>query len=346
MKNKIILAIESSCDETSAAVLFGSEVRSNIVSSQYFHSKFGGVVPELASRAHLQAISAIVEESLDKAGITMQDISAVAVTNQPGLVGSLIVGTNFAKGLALRYGLPIVPINHIDGHIYSGCLQDDSVRFPFIALVVSGGHTVIFHVESYNEYRVLGMTRDDAAGEAFDKIATLIGLGYPGGPMIDKLAQSGNPKRYDFPRSMIGSGNYEFSFSGLKTSVKYFLAKEFPNGVPEEAMPDVCASVQGAIVDVLVAKTVTAAREHKVSHIVVGGGVSANSKLREQMKSKAAKHNISVIVPEMSYCVDNAAMIGYVAQKKLSESELYDFSDLTFRVNANTIRKKLKASHD
>lgn len=338
-----ILAIESSCDETSAAVLAGDEVRSNIVSSQFFHGRFGGVVPELASRAHLKAISAIVSEALSKAGIGMEEIAAVAVTNQPGLVGSLIVGTNFAKGLALRYGLPIVPVNHIDGHIYSGCLQDNSVKFPFVALVVSGGHTVIFLVESYNEYRVLGTTRDDAAGEAFDKVATLIGLDYPGGPLIDKFASDGNPKKYDFPRSMIHSGNYEFSFSGLKTAVKYFLAKEFPSGVPCEAIPDLCASVQSAIVDVLVSKTITAALEYKVEHIVVGGGVSANSALRSQIVAMAEKKRIKVILPAMGYCIDNAAMIGFVAQRKLSEADVYDFTDLSFRVNANTIRKKKRS---
>nr|MDA3843437.1 tRNA (adenosine(37)-N6)-threonylcarbamoyltransferase complex transferase subunit TsaD [Candidatus Kapabacteria bacterium] len=239
-----ILSIESSCDETSAAIICESKVLTNVISSQIFHSKFGGVIPELASRAHLQYISAITEESLKQAKMTMKDIDAVAVTSEPGLIGSLIVGSNFAKGLALKYDLPIIPVNHIEGHLFTGSLHDPTLEFPFVALVVSGGHTTLFLVKSYNEYDILGSTVDDAAGEAFDKIATLMGLPYPGGPEIDKLAKEANPKAYDFPRSMIGSGDYNFSFSGLKTSVRYFLAKEFKEGIPEELKPDLCASVQ------------------------------------------------------------------------------------------------------
>ena len=342
-----ILAIESSCDETSVAVIDNSEVLSNIISSQYFHSKYGGVVPELASRAHLQAISGIMDEALLKADKKIEDIIAIAVTSEPGLIGSLIVGSNFAKGLSLKYGLPVIPVNHIEGHIYSGCLQDPSVDFPHICLVVSGGHTSIFYVRSYNEHDIIGSTRDDAAGEAFDKIAKLLGFPYPGGPEIDKMAKKGNPKAFDFPRSMLNSENYDFSFSGLKTSVRYFLDKNYPEGVPEKLMPDFAASVQQAIVDVLVGKTVRAAREYLPPEkdnkvIVIAGGVSANSQLRNDMKKSAEMINIRTVAPELEYSMDNAAMIGFVAEKKYSNTTHKSFYDLTFTVNASAIRAKRK----
>jgi N6-L-threonylcarbamoyladenine synthase len=336
-----ILAIESSCDETSAAVIENSAVLSNIISSQYFHSKFGGVVPELASRAHLKAISSVVNESLDSCGKTMADIEALAVTSEPGLIGSLIVGSNFAKALSIRYNIPVVPVNHIEGHLFSGNLQEE-VPFPFISMVVSGGHTALFYVTSFTSYEIMGLTKDDAAGEAFDKTAKLLGLPYPGGPEIDKLAKSGNPKAYNFPRSMMHSGDYNFSFSGLKTSVRYFVQKEFPDGVPEEKMPDICASVQAAIVDILVHKAITAALEKKVKSIVIAGGVSANSGLRTKISEEAAKHNIKSIAPMMSYCMDNAAMIGYIASQKLKESGTEPFFDLSFKVNSNALRAKKK----
>ncbi|MGE5481212.1 MAG: tRNA (adenosine(37)-N6)-threonylcarbamoyltransferase complex transferase subunit TsaD [Chloroflexota bacterium] len=335
-----ILAIESSCDETSAAVVQEGKALSNIIASQYFHSKYGGVVPELASRAHIKAISSIVDESLKKAETDMSQIDAVAVTNEPGLIGSLIVGSNFAKGLALRYSLPLIPVNHIEGHIFSGFLREAKIEFPIVTLVVSGGHTAIFHVKSYNDYDIMGLTRDDAAGEAFDKIAKLLGLTYPGGPLIDKYAREGNPKRYDFPRSMINSGDLDFSFSGLKTSVRYFLNKNFPNGAPPEELPDICASTQGAIVDVLVKKTLDAAELAGSKTIVIAGGVSANSGLRNQMAEKAAARGIATIAPDMAYCMDNAAMIGYIAEKKLEEAGPEAFRDLSFRVNATALRSR------
>lgn len=334
---KTILAIESSCDETSAAVVRDSTILSNVVSSQYFHKKYGGVVPELASRAHLQAISFIVKEALNQANLKIEQIDALAVTREPGLVGSLIVGANFAKALALRYNLPIIPVNHIEGHLFSGCLQDGTAEFPFISLVVSGGHTALFYVESYTKYSILGLTKDDAAGEAFDKIATMLGLAYPGGPMIDKFSQNGEPARFDFPRSMLKEKNYNFSFSGLKTSVRYFIAKNYPNGIPEELIPDFAASVQEAIVDVLVAKTVKAAKEYKSKTILISGGVSANSRLRAKMKDVAGE-KIKVIAPEIILCMDNAAMIGFIGEKKFQSSE--DFNDLKFTVNSNALRAK------
>lgn len=337
----MLLAIESSCDETSAAVLDNSVVLSNVISSQLFHTEHGGVIPELASRAHLQSISAVVREALVAANISENDLEAIAVTTEPGLIGSLLVGANFAKGLALSIGLPIIPVHHIEGHLYSGCLEDSSVEFPFIALVVSGGHTSLFYVQSYSEYSVLGSTRDDAAGEAFDKVAKLLGLGYPGGPLVDALAQKGNPTVYTFPRSMLHDGTYNFSFSGLKTSVRYFLQKTFPDGVPSEILPDICASVQQAITDVLVAKSIRAARETGVKTVVIAGGVSANSGLRKDMNHAGQKYGIRMIAPRMSFCMDNAAMIGFLAEKKLHENA-DAYTRLDFRVQSASLRAKRK----
>lgn len=333
-----ILAIESSCDETSAAVTQKGKILSNIISSQIFHKKFGGVVPELASRAHVKAISTITQEALAAANTKMNEIDAIAVTSEPGLVGALITGSNFAKGLSLRYGLPIIPINHIEGHIYSGNIDDADVEFPYISLVVSGGHTAIFDVRSYKHYEIIGLTRDDAAGEAFDKIAKLIGLPYPGGPHIDELAKKGNPRAFDFPRPMIHENNYDFSFSGLKTSVRYFIAKRFAEGLPEELLPDVAASVQSAIVDVLVSKTIRAAKDRASNAIVIGGGVSANSELRRRMTEEAAALGIRCITPTMAYCMDNAAMIGFLAEKKLLTEDINSYYDLTYRVSPSALR--------
>ncbi len=335
-----ILAIESSCDDTSVSVLSSEVVKSCLISSQKFHGKYGGIIPELASRAHVKLISALTDEALKQSNSSMQEIDAIAVTTEPGLVGSLIVGSNFAKGLALRFNKPIIPVNHIEGHLYSGCLQDSTITFPFVTLVVSGGHTAIFNVKSYNDYEIVGLTRDDAAGEAFDKIAKLMGLTYPGGPLIDKLAKIGDDKVYDFPRSMIHSDNFDFSFSGLKTSVRYFVQKEFPDGVPEDKMPDLAASVQSAIVDVLVHKTLSAARHYRANTIVIAGGVSANSQLREQMSTTASKFNIKTVAPDMIYCMDNAAMIGFIAQKKFKEVGKSNFMDLDFVVNPTALRAK------
>ena len=245
-----ILAFESSCDETSVSVIENGGIKSNIISSQLFHTNYGGVVPELASRAHLELISLLTRQALEESNSTMNEIEAIAVTTEPGLIGSLIVGSSFAKGLSLKYNLPIIPVNHIEGHLYSGSLENKEIEFPYICLVVSGGHTAIFKVNSYNDYDILGLTRDDAAGEAFDKIAKLMGLPYPGGPAIDKLAKTGDPQKYDFPRPMLHDPNFDFSFSGLKTSVRYFLHKKYGENIPEEVLPDLCASVQAAIVEI------------------------------------------------------------------------------------------------
>ncbi len=335
-----ILAIESSCDETSAAVINNTTVLSNIISSQHFHSKYGGVVPELASRAHIKSISEIVHQALAESNTNLSDLNAIAVTTEPGLAGSLIVGSGFAKGLSLKLNIPIIPINHIEGHLYSGCLEDSTVEFPFISLVVSGGHTAIFYVKSYSEYEIVGLTKDDAAGEAFDKIAKLIGLEYPGGPLIDKFAKNGDKNKYSFPRPMIYENNFNFSFSGLKTSVRYFISKNFPNGLSEQDIADISASVQSAIVDVLVHKSIKAALEFKVKTITVAGGVSANSYLRSKLAEESAKKKIKSIAPKMTYCVDNAAMIGFIAEKKLMHSEAKNFYDYCFTVNSNALRAK------
>lgn len=336
----LILAIESSCDETSIAVLRDGKILSNVISSQYFHSKYGGVIPELASRAHVQTISPIFWQALSEANTQIDQIEAIAVTNQPGLLGSLIVGTNFAKGLSIKYSLPVIPVNHIEGHLYSGYLQEPDLTFPAICLVVSGGHTALFYVHSFNSYEIIGLTRDDAAGEAFDKIAKMLGLGYPGGPIIDKLAKEGNSQAYSFPRSMISSGDFDFSFSGLKTSFRNFIQKNFVGEISDEIKKDLAASVQNAIVDVLVSKTISAAEEYKVQNIVVAGGVSANSQLKQVMTETALHRNIRAVFPSIKLSMDNAAMIGFLAEKKIMESGKENFFNLTFEASANSLRAK------
>lgn len=336
----LILAIETSCDETSVALIQGDKVLSNIISSQYIHNKFGGVVPEIASRSHLKAISLVMSEALLDAKVNITDIDAIAVTTEPGLIGSLVVGSNFAKGLSLRYDLPVVPINHIEGHLFSGFINNSGLTFPFIALVVSGGHTILFEVSNFNHYEIIGQTLDDAAGEAFDKTAKLIGLTYPGGPLIDKYAKLGNPLKYNFPRPLINSGDFNFSFSGLKTSVRYFISKNFPAGVNKQDYPDFCASVQEAIVDVLVSKSLRAAKSRGINHIVVAGGVSANSRLREKLTNSSKENSIKVFIPELQFCMDNAAMIGFIASKKIEEKGLSNFYDLTFTASPNVFKRK------
>lgn len=333
----IILGIESSCDDTSISILRNEEVLVNLISSQHFHSKYGGIVPELASRAHLDVIYPLLTDALKKANLKMEDIDTIAVTTNPGLVGSLLVGANFAKGLSIKYNIPIVPINHIEGHIYSGNLQDSNLQFPLISLVVSGGHTAIFKVDSFDNYELIGSTIDDAAGEAFDKIAKLMGKTYPGGPIIDKLAKTGNPKKYDFPRSMKTKDNYNFSFSGLKTSVRYFIEKNFPKGLNESDLPDIAASVQQAIVDILVYKTINVSKKYNIKNIVIGGGVSTNSQLRKEF-SKYEEKGYKIVIPDLEYCLDNAAMIANIARVKLENSENSKFFNYEFTVNSNAIR--------
>lgn len=308
-----ILAIESSCDDTSAAVLEnGTKVLSNIVASQTeFHKKFGGVVPEISSRKHIEMISAVVSEALFRSKTPLKKLDAVAGTYGPGLVGSLIVGLNYAKALAYGLDVPFVPVNHIEGHIYANFLITNprslAPKFPFVCLVVSGGHTNLYYVRSYGKYELLGRTRDDAAGEAFDKVSRFLGIGYPGGPIIDKIAKFGNPNAIDFPRAMFKEG-FDFSFSGLKTSVVNYVNKY---GKPKgKKLNDLVASFQQAAVDVLVEKLVVAAKTKRTKWVVLAGGVSANSCLRETLSKRCQLEGIKCSIPPMALCTDNAAMIG------------------------------------
>ncbi len=321
--DKLILGIESSCDETAAAVVKnGKEVLSNVINSQVeLHKKYGGVVPEIASRKHIETIDAVVEEALTDAGVTLDDIDAIAVTYGPGLVGALLVGVSFAKGLAYTAKKPLVPVHHIRGHIMANFLAQSDLKPPFVCLVASGGHSHIVNVKDYTEFEILGRTRDDAAGEAFDKIARVIGLGYPGGPLIDKLAKEGNKHAFEFPRVRMDKDSLDFSFSGVKTAVINALHKMDQNG-EEYNKADVAASFQEAVTDVLCEHTIEAAKKQGSKIIALAGGVASNSALREKMTEWAKKDGISVVYPSPILCTDNGAMIacagyyGYVAGER------------------------------
>ena len=323
----IILGIESSCDDTAAAVLKGGELQSNIISSQLEHQAFGGVVPELASRAHQRLIVPVVRQALEAASIQLEDLDAIAVTYGPGLAGSLLVGLNFAKALALGRNLPLIGVNHLEGHIYSIFLSHPVPPFPYLSLTVSGGHTELTLIKAPFQHEVLGRTRDDAAGEAFDKVAKLLGLSYPGGPKIDRLAQQGNPQFYSFPRAKLEG--YDFSFSGLKTSVLYYLnrfSEAERSKHLEKHLPDLAASFQAAVVDVLTDAIRRAVRETGVRHVAIVGGVSANSELRKKAQLLAEKENFSLYIPPLPFCMDNAAMIAMVGHFKWQTNQ---FSPLT-----------------
>jgi N6-L-threonylcarbamoyladenine synthase len=320
-----ILAIETSCDETSAAVVKdGSEVLSNVVASQVeFHKKYGGIVPELASRKHIEVISPIIQEALDKAGASFKDLDAIAVTYGPGLVGSLLVGLCAAKAIAWSLNLPLIGVNHLEGHIYANFLLP-SPQFPFICLLVSGGHTMLILVEDHGKYKTLGRTRDDAAGEAYDKVARFLNLGYPGGPIIDQLAKEGDPQAINFTRPMLADG-YDFSFSGIKTAVVNFVNKNQETATfSRRFLADLVASFQQAVVDVLVEKAVRAAKEFNCRSVALAGGVSANSLLRSQLKQRGEKEGLTVHIPPFEYCTDNAAMIGCAAYFKSRRGEIDD----------------------
>lgn len=311
--NMLILGIETSCDETAAAVMDGRKVLSSIVSSQVkMHEKYGGVVPELASREHLKNILPVIRQALHAASKSLDDIDLIAVTYAPGLIGSLLVGVSVAKSLAYAKGLPIIGVHHGEGHILAAQIEHTDIDFPYIALLVSGAHTSLYHVLGIGEYRLLGQTRDDAAGEAFDKVAKLLDLPYPGGPIIDRIAREGNPNAISFPRAQ--RDGYDFSFSGIKTAVRnhVFLFKSADKGLdPALNIRDVAASFQAAVVDVLVNKTIQAAIETGVRKIVLGGGVSANTSLRERMRREAEKMDIALYLPSPGLAIDNAAMIAY-----------------------------------
>jgi N6-L-threonylcarbamoyladenine synthase len=312
-----ILAIETSCDDTAAAVLVDGHIRSNIISSQAIHDLYGGIVPELASREHMRLIAQIVDSALSKADVVLAAIDAIAVTNGPGLAGSLLVGSQYAKGLALALKIPVYPVHHIEAHLYSGYLEEPTLPYPSISLVVSGGHTSIFRVDSPDAFSVLGSTTDDAAGEAFDKIAKMLGLGYPGGPAIDKHAAAGNRNAYSFPRGRISEDSFDFSFSGLKTAVRREVDRLVALGEPLP-IDDLCASAQAAIVDILVAKTIRAATASAVVAVTISGGVSANTELRSRMADQCAATGLTFVAPRMQYCVDNAAMIASVAAMRIA----------------------------
>ena len=321
MSNKevLILGIESSCDDTSAAVISNQTILSNVIAGQEVHKNYGGVVPELASRAHQQNIVPVVHEALKKADIKAEQLQAIAFTRGPGLLGSLLVGTSFAKGLSMSLDIPLIEVNHMQAHILAHFIEDEtnpSPSFPFLCLTVSGGHTQIVLVKNYFDMEVIGKTLDDAAGEAFDKTAKLLQLPYPGGPLIDKLSQEGNPKRFPFPHPKVEGLN--FSFSGFKTAVLYFLQKETkanPNFI-EENKADIAASIQKTIIDILLSKLSKAVKQTGIQQIAIAGGVSANSGLRAALQNKQQEKNWNIYIPKFEYCTDNAAMIAITGYYK------------------------------
>ena len=327
MEDKYILAIESSCDETSAAVVVnGREVLSNVIASQIStHEKYGGVVPEVASRMHIEAVSGVVEEALLEANITLDKIDAIGVTYGPGLVGALLVGLQFAKGLAFSSKKPLVGVNHIEGHICANYIQHKDLKPPFVSLVVSGGHTFIVHVKDYGKYEVIGQTRDDAAGEAYDKVARALGLGYPGGPKIDKLAKEGNPKAIVFPKANFHEETLDFSFSGVKSAVLNYLNKCKMQNI-EVNKADVAASFQHAVIDVLKENVLLTCKKRNVKTIAIAGGVASNSSLRETLIKEASKRGIEVLFPAPILCTDNAAMIGSAAYFNFVNGKISDLN--------------------
>ena len=326
-QNIYILAIESSCDDTSAAVMHNDRMLSNVVATQKIHEAYGGVVPELASRAHQQNIVPVVHQALAKANIDKKLVSAIAFTRGPGLLGSLLVGTSFAKSLSLGLNVPLIEVNHMQAHILAHFIKEGDNKvpsFPFLALTISGGHTQIVLVKDYFDMEILGETLDDAVGEAFDKSAKILGLPYPGGPFVDKYAAKGNPVAFPFPKPKVPGLN--FSFSGLKTSILYFIQKETgknPNFV-EQNLNDICASIQSTIINILMDKLKKASAQTGIKEIAIGGGVSANSGIRQALKDSEEKYGWNTFIPKFEYCTDNAAMIGIVGYLKYIDG---DFSD-------------------
>lgn len=322
----LLLALETSCDETSAAVVRDGTILANVVSSQIAtHAEYGGIVPELATREHLRNLFPVARAALAEAGVQQAELEAVAATLGPGLPAALLAGVQFAQALALAFARPFLGVHHHEAHLYSPWIRERRARFesfaPNVSLIVSGGHTLLVHVKGELDHRVLGGTLDDAAGECFDKTAKLIGLPYPGGPAMDRLAGEGNPEAYDFPRPLLTDPNHDFSFSGLKTSVRYFL-RDHPE-VLENARPlrDLCASVQAAIVDVLATKTIRAARRLRVGTITASGGVTCNRALRARLQQECARHGLHLRLAEPNLCTDNAGMIGILAERKLRRGE-------------------------
>ncbi len=322
---ELLLAVETSCDETAAALVrCGNEVLSNVIFSQVdVHREYGGVVPEIASRCHMEAITTVVDKALKDSGCSLEQINAAAVTQGPGLVGSLIVGLSFVKALGAAAGIPVTGVNHVHAHLFSPFLSSSThPPFPFIGLAVSGGHTSLYLVRDYLSVELLGQTRDDAAGEAFDKVAKFLGLDYPGGPVISALAEHGDPESFHFPRAWLRDAPCDFSFSGLKTSVLNLVQKISRKG--RLPVADICASFQQAVIDVLVHKTIQAAAERDIKHIVIAGGVSANQRLRTQAYEAAMASSITIYMPEPDYCTDNGAMVGLVGYHQIKHGILLD----------------------
>ena len=333
MDDKLILAVETSCDETSAAVIgAGPRILSNIVASQVdWHKKFGGVVPEIASRKHLELIEPVIDEAISEAGIEYKDLDAVAATRGPGLVGALLVGFAAAKGLAYSLGLPFIGVNHVAGHIYANFLINNEIASPFICLTVSGGHTDLLYFDRPGSYRFLGRTRDDAAGEAFDKIARFLELGYPGGPEIEKMAETGDADAIDLPRALVGEEGYDFSFSGLKTAVINYVHNASQRG-EDVNKNDLAASFQQAVVDSLTARLEKAVMDFKAESILLAGGVAANQVLRNKVELIARSSDLEYYVPPLNLCTDNAAMIGAAAYYRYADA---DFDNLDIGVKAD-----------
>jgi N6-L-threonylcarbamoyladenine synthase len=333
-QNTYILGIESSCDDTSAAVICNGRVLSNIVANQEIHAKYGGVVPELASRAHQQHIVPVVHQAIEQAGITKEDLHAISFTRGPGLMGSLLVGTSFAKSLALGLDIPLIDVNHMQAHILAHFIKEENTEmppFPFVCLTVSGGHTQIVKVTDYFTFEVLGETIDDAVGEAFDKSAKILGLPYPGGPLVDKYAQLGNPKKFSFTKPKVGDLN--FSFSGLKTGILYFIQrnlKENPKFI-EENLHDICASIQHTIVEILMEKLKNTVKKTGIKHIAIAGGVSANSEIRKRLQLAQKHWGWTTYIPKFEYTTDNAAMIAITGYLKY-KSKLY--ADISVKAQA------------